>query len=486
MVLYAVLPRPLAPLAAVVASLDVYIGYAVGGVTDFLFVPLLIGAAVRLGPVRRRARPGRLAGARLLGLAMAVKQTPWLVAPVRGRGNRAGGPARRDAAGGAPLRPAYAGIATGAFLCRTFRTWPRPGCLAARDPDAVLRPDRPGRPGPDQPQPVAAGGRRIAAAYNVAAIVVFAAILACYVVTYPALKPAAFLLPSVVLFFATRSFGSYLVMLIPAALVGGGDDPAAGRARPAGGTGSGSRSARRARARAAVTVALTAASPLAMAISSVRTTGQLATVEQLTAGRHQQHRQARAARLHHRGRHHHDGLLAAGQRARGARAASAASLTIVAPSYFAMPSITDGFQVLAFCQSPASVSRTRRYVASLWRVVLQPAAVNDPVAVGQLVTVQAEIVNRLDQPMRVARRPGLPRPGDLRAAGPPVQRGHHQPGPAGPDPVEALTNANGVATFRIRSPSGSSNPVYFEANLVKPASFYPYGYSPILSVRFRP
>jgi hypothetical protein len=29
-----------------------------------------------------------------------------------------------------------------------------------------------------------------------------------------------------------------------------------------------------------------------------------------------------------------------------------------------------------------------------------------------------------------------------------------------------------------------SDPVYFEANLVNPALFYPYGYSPILAVRF--
>jgi hypothetical protein len=55
----------------------------------------------------------------------------------------------------------------------------------------------------------------------------------------------------------------------------------------------------------------------------------------------------------------------------------------------------------------------------------------------------------------------------------------------GETPVEALTNASGVATFRVRSWAGSSEPVYFEANLVKPGSYYPYGYSPILAVRFR-
>jgi uncharacterized membrane protein len=56
-VLFAVLPRRLAPLAAVVASLDVYVGYAVGGITDCLFVPLLVGAAVRWDSFAPRARP---------------------------------------------------------------------------------------------------------------------------------------------------------------------------------------------------------------------------------------------------------------------------------------------------------------------------------------------------------------------------------------------------------------------------------------------
>ena len=54
----------------------------------------------------------------------------------------------------------------------------------------------------------------------------------------------------------------------------------------------------------------------------------------------------------------------------------------------------------------------------------------------------------------------------------------------GQTPVEALTNKQGVATFKIRSPVGGSDPVYFEANLVNPTYFYPYGYSPILTVRF--
>ena len=47
-----------------------------------------------------------------------------------------------------------------------------------------------------------------------------------------------------------------------------------------------------------------------------------------------------------------------------------------------------------------------------------------------------------------------------------------------------MTNAGGVATFTISSPAVGTNAVYFEANLVKPGLLYPYGYSPILAVRF--
>ena len=65
-----------------------------------------------------------------------------------------------------------------------------------------------------------------------------------------------------------------------------------------------------------------------------------------------------------------------------------ARYTIVAPSYFAMPSIENGFQVLAFLQYPGSVSRTAAYLVSTWRVVLQPATIEHTVAGGQDITVR--------------------------------------------------------------------------------------------------
>jgi hypothetical protein len=56
--------------------------------------------------------------------------------------------------------------------------------------------------------------------------------------------------------------------------------------------------------------------------------------------------------------------------------------------------------------------------------------------------------------------------------------------PEGQTPVEARTSSDGVATFQVSSPVGGGNPVYFEANLVRSGTGYPYGYSPILAVRF--
>ena len=221
-----------------------------------------------------------------------------------------------------------------------------------------------------------------------------------------------------------------------------------------------------------------------MSIQSVRTTGQLATVEQLTlAVDNTTGASVRPAFTIEDG----TTLTAFWRRQEGPavlRPHQRASYTIVAPSYFAMPSIGAGFQVLAFLQSPASVSRTSAYLASAWRVILQPDAINDPVAIGQQITVQAEIVNRLDQPVRNANVPVYLGQVIYAQRGLQYSQAFINQGLGGQTPVEALTNAAGVATFTIHSPVAGSDPVYFEANLVNPALFYPYGYSPILAVRF--
>jgi uncharacterized membrane protein len=484
-VLFAVLPRRLAPLAAVIASMDVYIGYSVGGITDCLYVPLLVGAAVRWDSFAVTRGLAAWRGPVLMGLAMAVKQTPWLVAPfvvagiaLESRQARGGAQAIRDG-----LR--YAGIAMAAFLVPNLPyllsapgAWLR-GVLTPFSAQAV--PAGQGLISLSLSLPVGGGSLR---AYTAAAVIVLAVALACYVAAYPVLKPAAFLIPSVVLFFASRSFGSYLVMLIPAAIAAAVTAPPPRDAAcwryakwvALGGLGA---------CAAAVTVALTAASPLGILIQSVRTTGQLATVQQLDlAVTNNTGRKVRPAFTIEDGTN----MTAFWRRQRGPAVLGPhqrATYEIVAPSYFAMPSISNGFQVLAFTQGPPSVSRTSAYVASLWRVVLQPATIGKPVARGQEFTVRAEIVNRLNVPIRAADVPVYLGQVIYAQRGLQFSQAIINQGQPGQTPVQALTNAEGVATFTIHSPVGGANPVYFEANLVKPALFYPYGYSPILAVRFR-
>jgi len=483
-ILYAVLPKSAAPLAGVLASIDVYIGYAVGGVTDSLFVPLLIGAAAGWDRFPSTRGPKAWRWPVCLGLAMAVKQTPWLVFPFAVAGIVA--ESRRENGTRRALRDGlrYTAIALAAFAVPNAP-------YAVEAPGAWLRgiltpitahtvPAGQGLIGLSLSLMVGGGSLR---AYNVAAIVVFAALLACFATTYPALKATAFLLPSIALFFADRSFGSYLMMLIPATLAA-----AATTSRP-----SGVRPLRCWRwvatggacaAGIAVAVAVTASSPLSMSVESVHTTGQLATVEQVTLSvSNNTGGSVRPAFTVADG----TTMTTFWQRESGPAVLGPhqqAKYTIVAPSYFAMPSIQNGFQVLAFASDPASVSRTTTYLASTWRVILAPDAINQTVHIGQQVTVQAELVNRLDQPVRAADVPVYLGQVIYAQQGLQYSQAYINNGLEGQTPVEAMTNKAGVATFKIRSPVGGSNPVYFEANLVNQSYFYPYGYSPILTVRF--
>ncbi len=484
-ILYAVLPRDLAPLAVVVASADIYIGYAVGGVTDALFVPLLIGAAVNWDRFASARGAAAWRGPICLGLAMAVKQTPWFVAVFVVPGivlevRRDGGMRQALRAG---LR--YAGIAATSFLLPNLP-------YLIDSPGAWLH----GILTPLMAHAVPAGqglvslslslmvGGGSLLAYNVAAVVVFGALIACYVVTYPALKPAAFLLPSIALFFAARSFGSYLVMLIPAALAAAATTTRHWRHWPpwrgwkwvvaCGAVACG----------VAVGIAVTARSPLIMSIQSVQTTGQLATVQQVTVRvTNNTGASVQPAFTVEDGAT----IMAFWQRQQGPAVLGphqTARYTIVAPSYFAMPSIENGFQVLAFLGNPASVSRTAAYLVSTWRVILQPDAIEQTVAAGRDITVRAEIVNRLNQQIRVANEPVYLGQVIYAQQGLRFSQAVINQALAGATPVEALTNGAGVATFVIHSTVGGSDPVYFEANLVNSVWFYPYGYSPILAVRF--
>ena len=241
-VLYAVLPRSVAPLAAWWrASTSTSATRSAGSPTRCSCRCSSVPPWAGTGSPRPRARG--LARARLHGPGHGGEADSLAGAAVRGRRDRAGIPAAEGNAAGGARRPAVHGN-----RARGVRRAEPPVPVAA--PGAWLN----GILTPFNSHTVPAGqglvdislslmtGGGSLTAYNVAAAVVLAAMLACYVTTYPALKPAAFLLPSIALFFADRSFGSYLVMLVPAALAAAATTsrPADCRAR---GTGDGWRPA---------------------------------------------------------------------------------------------------------------------------------------------------------------------------------------------------------------------------------------------------
>jgi len=144
-----------------------------------------------------------------------------------------------------------------------------------------------------------------------------------------------------------------------------------------------------------------------------------------------------------------------------------AHYTIEAPSYFAMPSIATASSV-AFGQHPGSVSRTGAYQASLWRMVLLPSTVShrspgvstSPFTprswTGSTTGLRGQRAVYLGQVIYAQRGLEFSQAMINRAC------------PARPDPGQDQRPR--VASFTIRSPVGGADPVYFEANLVKPGS----------------
>jgi hypothetical protein len=319
-------------------------------------------------------------------------------------------------------------------------------------------------------------------AYSIALLVVFVALLAVYLATYPALKPWAVLGPSLVLFFSARSFGSYLVTLLPAAIVA--------TATVRAGTGHRWRHWRWVLGGALGAVGVTLAviflsgAPLSVRITSVRTTGQLATVVQLgvdvtnTTGSTQRP----AFTVESSGQISAFWLVKGGPPTLAAGAH--AHYTLLAPNFFAQPPITGGFQVVAFGSSPATVSRSASYLPTSEHLSLDPDAVNSFVPLGQTIVLRAQLLDKLNRPVHSANQPVYLGQVIYDEQGLIFGQAIINNSQVGQTPVVAYTNASGVATFRIRGTVATTDPVSFEANLVDGSQFYPYGYSEIVPIRF--
>lgn len=483
-VAFALLPRNVRPLILVVGSLGIYVNYAVGGITDALFVPLLVGAVYQWDRFATQRGWRTWRGPVLLGLAMAVKQTPWLVLPFLSGAILVETRARASWPEAARTAGRYVAIAIGAFLLPNL-------VFIVANPHAWLT----GILTPITGHGVPAGqglvgltlflgvGGGSLGAYSVALIFAFLALLAIFLAAYPALKRWAVLCPAVVLFFSSRSFGSYLVTLVPAAIVavctvapspigspwrhwrwvaiGGGTLTAAG-----------------------LVAVLSYGAPIGLAITNVHTSGRLETVVSVdvTATNRTNHVLRPAFTMES------GGVITAFWLKSGPPRlgpGESADYQLLAPNYASQPPISSAFQVVAFTNGPSSVSVSDPYEPTTLHLSLDPDHINGFVRDGTPTRIEVQLLNTLNQPVQRAGVPVSMSQIIYLQEGAFLGQSRINGSQAGASPVVARTNGQGVATFVVRGTNAPSSPIYFQANLVNARDGYPFGYSQILPIRFR-
>jgi len=484
----ALLPARLKPLALVWLSLSVYVGDVSGGVTDALFFPLLLLAAYRwdrFGEGGWRQWVGPLA----LGLAMAVKQTPWFLLPfvvtgvaleARWTGIDGRFSLRRAAQYLGAVLVAFV-LPNVPFIVGSPSGWVK-GILTP-----LLLPTVPSGQGLISLTLFAGLGGGDLKLFTYAALLLVVALYLWFVAAYPRLRGWTFLLPSLFLLLPTRSLANYLTMLAPVALV------AAVTIRPRADEGATTtpRSLWAARGALFLTVAAAFAAlldpaPMALTMTDVHTSGQYARVDKVTAvvSNRTTHVLHPAFTVENAGAVSAFWIELSGPAVLGPH--QTATYVLAAPNAVAMPPLTAAFRVVAFTSTKETVSLAPTFVPTTWHLGLSPTALNRLVPIGVPVTVRTQILNQLNQPVRIA---GIPvYLGQVIYA----QRGVEQ-GTAiingslqGTPTVESLTDANGVATFTVTGTRATSDPLYLEANIVNNTYFYPYGYSQTLSLRFAP
>lgn len=487
--------RELRPLIITLFSFSVYVGYAVGGVTDSIMLPFLLLTAYQWD--RYVVDPsGRWWQPIAFGLAMAVKQTPWFLAPILlvGLWREA---QRHDKTSKERVQVLgrYTGLVALSFFAINAPFWISSpidwvkGILTPLFTQMV--PSGQGLVGLSVFTQLGGGNLHL---YNDGSLILLMGLWVFIFFRYERLKTLIFFTPVISFFFADRSFASYLVNLLPMALVAVLSQQDTTLLEKS--DGQGRRSSKKILAwispwmamvpgLALLLLALVVRSPLQLTVQGVSTTGQFATIDRLQVA------------VHNRTRHDMTPYFSvddSGQYTtfwnvlQGPAALApdqTASYELQAPNTGAMPSIQGGFQVVAFTAKPSSVSESASYVPSLWHATITPAAVDQALNVGQAVTLYVHVLNRLNIPIE---KEGIPvylgqviyAQSGLIYAETQINQGN-----VGQTPVEAFTNAHGVATFIIHAARSERDPVYFEANLVNSQLYYPYGYSNIVSVLFQ-
>jgi len=465
--------------------------FVTGGVTDALFLPFLLVALWRwdrFGQPDERSI-ARWVGPIALGLAMAVKQTPWFFAPFLVIGSALESLRTEHRWWKRPVQ--YLGVTLAVFLGVNvpFILW-KPGAWIHGVLLPLLAPTIPQGQGIIGLWLYHDGGNGHVIWLTVTALIVLLIMLVALIGWYPQVKRIWPAFVPLLFVFPDRSLFEYFIDTLPVTITAWvtvrdievypliSRIPAGTRRTVVGGLGLLFVSL--------LTLGFVGHQSFQVAILNLHTTGELGLVDELRVRVINETQQRMAPHLTVM-----DGWggqvttfwIAEGPRSVGPH--QSAQYTLLAPNFSSMPSINSGFAVDVFTAQPKTVSETPPFTFSGLGVQLSPQAVNSPVAVGHPVKFSVQLVNRVGQPVamqgisvavtQVTYGQNRLYPGDSEIDG-------EAPGTLG---IPLTTNAHGQVSFEVVGPvSATKRPVYYQAYVILQG--IPQGFSNIVVVHYTP
>src|SRR5665213_2521329 len=379
LLLWRMLPRNCSWVGGIIMSAAVYVSFMVGGLTDALFVPFILIAVYRWDRFGDKAERSfaRWIGPVALGIACSIKQTPWFVVLYLVIGIWL----EHRAAGTRPLR------VVGRYCAVTFATFvvinlpflaSSPGAWMRGTLLPLVEPTIPDGQGLiDLTIFDHLGGGRLWL-YTIAGLAFTVLAVFAFCLRYSALKQAWVPLVAVSFFLPTRSFGSYLFMLVLGGLTVG----------------------------LAVSALVTRA-PLAMHIMATQSTGQVGTIDQVTvtvANRtdHVQRPHFTVEAAGHATTFWNPVDLAGRSLVPQIGAHAAATFVLRAPNTGSMPAVSTPMFVMAFTSGPSAISTSNRYLVSELSAEITPDAINSAVPVHTPIDLAVQLQDPYGNPVHRA------------------------------------------------------------------------------------
>lgn len=473
-VLFLLLPNPWRWVSLWVLSASLWDKYALGGVTDSLFLLPLVLALWRWD---RYGNPDEHTWARWIGpiafgIAMSVKQTPWFLAPFLVIALIWEDPTHWRLA----VRYTVTTAAT-FFLINLPFLWSHPhawlhGILLPLTAHTV-----PEGQGMIMTVLDLSWTNGLLTPWTHAGLWMVLSLLGLWAFAYPQLKSRLWWAIPLVFLWPTRSFSSYLLDLWPALFIASVTATAWPHVIK-----------KNLWPLIAVTVAgliacliptELSAAPLTLSVVHLQSTGQFSTFDNITL----KVRNNTDHPIHPAWTLDEQGVLTTFWHPLNTDRISAHHtqfITLQAPNVSSMPSLTTPFIVDAFISHPEQLVHSRLIQPTPLQTILTPLAINHPVThpVTLTVQVQSAFGKAQQQPnipisltqVTYAQQGVLPGTSAINGAAP------------GAQPIIVHTNRQGRATFRIRPPK-SPITIYYQTSII--TGSYPTSYSNIVLIHWR-